>query len=682
MFVTAATAQGQEGVRVAPQAKACPPILKTLLSPAIEKTMKRAAAAYPIDSPNPVVRAVRATRDGVRKGLQRLQGRRIYPVIAVDDATPARARALAEGTFGKPRAENVDLAEIGTDFENTLKYVEDYQRRTQEFADETATLVAQRDQIKRYLATPENKRPATIEFPKITTREGGEPEVLIYEYKPWDAKSLANQKAELDARIRDRIGPNWKKPLRLPGTPPNEADKLALDQAIQLKRLETFRAEFEIMVQAHPETTIPDNMAALLKKTDALYEGPVGGKVKQAYRPPETATNRLHWLQFRGEGKSLLFKEAQFKLSDEQRKSIIEYIRNMPKAEQQALGVADVADAVGLLRRAKWGRLAGSVTGMGVSVWAGVPALYEFAISDATKKQNCAAIINSEDYGDCVVDYLADKFPVKYLLEVNGNPSFFGKDGKISDPKILAEMTDIGKRRDKLFRKNNRQAEVKDSIITNLRDKSLGDDAYRFAMIESADEDTFRKKLIGATGETPVEGYLAFKYPTAYEKHGAKVFEILSATNGSPEQQKKLAELRQLSLALAQDLDEILYQRQQFLQYGSSQSGYRTYPGSGGYGSGGYGSGGYGSGGYGNDGYGDDANNPPSGSDTSTGNGNTIPVPQAPRDRTGGSGYGGAGSPTDPRNPLPGIPRRNAPRDRGWIKQKNDFWTKWPEKLD
>ena len=112
-------------VRMAPEGKACTDVLRALIMPAVSKAAKRAAALYPIDAPNAAVRALRDARDGVRRWLQRRQGHELYPVIAIDDATPIRARALAQEIFGKldPARKDkqlLDFAEIQDDFRNTI----------------------------------------------------------------------------------------------------------------------------------------------------------------------------------------------------------------------------------------------------------------------------------------------------------------------------------------------------------------------------------------------------------------------------------------------------------------------------------------------------------------------------------------------------------------------------------
>lgn len=504
-------------------------------------------------------------RDAVRKQLQYWHGHS-YPVISLEDATPINAYAWASDTFGSLSAEQkalVNLDTIRTDLEATLKGVENYPGMLHDFIDETSTMAAQSKTIESYLGKDNIKSfGLNVELPVIKTGPDGK-EIITsqVQYFGSDVEMKLYLK-ELNDKLADRTGNNF---FSL-----NETNSLGMAQAINVKRLETYRHELLRQQSLHPSQPMPADAKATLDRINALYVTPGSKALKDDFRPPIWAWDRLGWMQLHGEVNAVFQKDIPALEDAVQNNQIIQFITELPAEDRRALGITNAAEAATIFAKTKWiNTVVAASTGAGGGIEALRP-MYEKWIGDRRSKEACAAFDKDVDFVDCAQEYLKTKFPVEVIEALLQNrAAFLNPEGKVTDKKVLAEIQDLLKRRKSFVEKRNFQLDEKSVLsefITSLMSKGdMSSIAYRKAILEAKTDDEFGAAILGSQ-KPKIESYLAFEYPLYFAREKDTIAKVLKLTFGAKEQVELLEKLKKSAPDLAAEVTMLLTDRNAFKQ--------------------------------------------------------------------------------------------------------------------
>lgn len=525
-------------------------------------------------------------RDQVRRLFQILH-EGDYPIIALDDATPVNAYALATDAFGKLPPEQrslVDLQKIKEGVFQLLEDVEKYPLKLRQFIDETASLAAE----ERVLASFLKKNSASaftneIDLPVIHTRDDGSVEVESRKEYFGNEVQILNSLKRIRRKLRERNGSVF---FGL-----DESNNMAVAHAIHIKKLETYMHELKRAQSLNPGQSLPEDLQGVLTRISSLYEGEPGKSLKAQFKPPLWASNRIHWMQLGGELRSVFEKDFPRLIDREQNQKIIQFIQNLTPEERRALGITDAAKAVDLLSRTKWLSVIPLGSTLGGGLYEGALRAYDYFIADSKAKEHCASLEEDLAFVECVQEYLQVRFPQQVIWEqFTDQAAFVNIEGQVTDPKVINEVEDVMRRRQKLIQREkfyeNARAQLSEFVKQMMEDHDLSSQHYRRRVIEMPEEEGFILGLIGS--ENPkIPSYLQFQFPLDFKLYRLKIQTILRAGYGSEDQQKGLDELYAQTPALTDELKALLNERQRFKKWGnatppSPQAGIvSTSPGSG-----------------------------------------------------------------------------------------------------
>lgn len=616
-------------------AEVCDERYELLLGKAKEAAAK-VSARYSQYEPNYILQYTRKIRDWTRKRLQLWHGHN-YPIVAMDDATPAKAYILAtdaysfngvkkavfdkleelkgledpaeikaglkalakkyakypeeaealqrmakqfstpeelqgaiddfiKGVEARP-APVLSVEDIRTEVNELLKRVEAYPDDYKRFIDETATMAAQADALEHILKNGEYpSHSIELMLPVADVKADGSVVVTMQKQYFGSDVQMKLRLKELKSELAHRTA---KKFFTL-----NTKQNLAIQQAIALKKLETYRHELIRHSTLNPGKELPAELKAQFARLDALYDDAKNGKFKSDYRLPHWAWDRLRWIQLWGETRSVLEKDIP-KLKDmEENSKLLAFLKELPEEDRRALGIGKLADSASILGRTKWLTVivgAGTATTtLGTAATQG----YEFFIADKRARETCAGMVNDEDFLNCLQEYVQQKFPRKAIAQIFSDRSVFvDPQGKIADEEVAEVVQDVLRRRVKFqesenFKNNAREALMK-ALEKIMAEKDPGSMAYRKKIIESENDQAFLFAMTGSDSPK-IQSYLKFRFPVDYENHQDKVKEILAMEFDSDEQIQALEKLREKAASLADELESILDDRQTYKDTGIS----------------------------------------------------------------------------------------------------------------
>lgn len=507
-------------------------------------------------------------RDRVR-GLFQILHEGDYPIIALDDANPVNAYALATDAFQRLPEEQkklVDIDKIKANLVDLLNRVEAYPENLQKFIDETANLSAEEKLITEYLKSEHDTTFAIqLELPVIQTDGSGK--LLIQSRKEYFANDiqLLNTLKRIRRKLRDRNGAIF---FGL-----DEANNLAVSQAISVKRLETYMHELKRALSLNPGKSLPSELQGYLSRIEALYQGKPGELLRAQFRPPFWAIDRLHWMQLGGELRSVFEKDIPRLLDQEQNKKIIQFIHQLSPEERRALGITDAAKALDILSRTKWLSVIPLGSTLGGSLIEGALRGYDYFIADSKAKEHCASLTDDDLFVQCVQEYLEIRFPDQAIWEQFRNQAAFVNDqGQVGDQAVLDEINDVIQRRERLVGRakffQNARSQLFEFLKKTMGNHDLSSYWYRRELIE-LDEETFILRLLGQV-KPKIPSYLEFSYPLDFKLYRNQVEKIVNSPYGSELQKEALTSLQKNAPDLADEIKMIIDERNHYKVWGRS----------------------------------------------------------------------------------------------------------------
>lgn len=503
-------------------------------------------------------------RDWLRHKLQILHGHP-YPVMAIDESP--RAYAWAQFVFGKLDDESKQLLEvekITEELNASLARVRAFESDIQGFVEKATNLSIQKRIFEQELAK-NNAIPFGIQFkyPALVRNDQG-----VLEEKVVESYFGNRVQFELElSKIRATLGSLQE-----------GVNDRGYEQAVLIKKLETYRHEALRQQVALQNAPFPTEVNTIVEQITALYTSQGAEKFKKEFSPPNWIWQKLKWAQLSAELKTFIITDIP-KIKDESKLSnLIKYITSLSDEEKRMLGLNNVQEKVEWYKRTKWVRLVSTVGGA-ASV-AGVTGhekakelikiFWNFVWEERREKEACAAKETPDAFADCVVTYLKEKFPKKIFAADHAIVDVLNEKGQIADPEIAKEVVDILARRNKfLFAENSKNtfaAPAKKALV--LGDKSSPE--YREHLIEIADEAAFKEQLLA---DNPKTGYMMFKYGLLYGR--ASIHVLVQSVVTAPSTDDRSTFLKALRALqkdneklkeLADDLEEILQKHDEVIK--------------------------------------------------------------------------------------------------------------------
>lgn len=531
------------------------------LEPLVQTVRTRAEARVSDRVIGNLGRTVNTVRDGIRKKLQKWQSHP-YPVVAMDDATPVKAHAFAKNAFGDLSEElkqAVNIDEVNAELRALLDSAREYPQRVSKLVDDAATDAAQAEILSRF----RTEKTVGIETEVPVVRfENGKP--------TWSSRQeYWGTDVELDLSINDlRKSVRDKTESSLFRT--SQAEAMALDQKIALKKLETFRHQLLREKSRHPGVEIPEETKKIFDEIDSLFKKNAKGEVTAVVseiRPPNWTEDRIHWMQLEGEVKSLFYKQFPKMLEDAQSQKVVQYVKGLEPEERRALGLETMAEAAGILKQTKWFRVLLPTTTAGAAFPAAT-FVTRWLKGDEIEKEKCAAMSGTE-FDRCVTEYLQAKFPGIFLDSMLTRESLMDPKSHFKDERLAAEVADIAARADRIASQEKYHEETESVIGAATRRLMKSAPELRDEIVETKDDAVFRARLLG-TKEDGSDSILAFDYPTELRRLRPQITAILNAEPYSEEQANQLNALRKTSPALTDTLESFIDDRERFKDGGAA----------------------------------------------------------------------------------------------------------------
>lgn len=557
-----------------------------LLVASSERAVALVQARFAKDSANLFGRTVGQWRDWTRKKLQ-VWHKHEYPIVVWDDATPVKAYTLASDALGKlddeARALLPEVTAIKDEIlgvpaignspakPGLLEMVETFPARYDAHVDETATMAAQIEALEKIMAEGKFARSHNIdlELPVADVKPDGSVTISTRMETFASKEQLEIQLKKMKEDLKIRTGKKYF------GT--NAISNFTVQQAIAIKKLETYMQEMARQFAKNPNARVPDDVKDIYERILKLYKDNEGITLKDELRLPYWAWDRLRWQQLTGELKSVMQKDLP-KLQDKvQNDKILQFLKGLSPEEAQALGVGKIAETSTLWGRTKFGGLAAYIVGGGTAFGTTgygltypIQGAYEFVMGDRIAKQRCASLEDDYQFSACAQEYVTLKFPGKATLQLfQSNNAFLDPDGNIKDEKVKKEVKDLMARRqtvlqDLRFQQNSKEA-MEESIRRVMADKDPGSDSYRQRVIETKDNKVFTYGLLG-NASPQVSSMLEYRFPIHFKAHRAAVQKILDTELDSDAQLALLLKLEKQAPAMTNWLRDILRDRARFLR--------------------------------------------------------------------------------------------------------------------
>ncbi|MEN9722697.1 MAG: hypothetical protein RJB38_683, partial [Pseudomonadota bacterium] len=358
----------------------------------------------------------------------------------------------------------------------------------------------------------------------------------------------------------------------------SRAAERAYEQAILIKKLETYRHEVLRQAQSLQQPPLPPEHQATFNEILSIFQTTEAKALKPEYQPPEWIWQKLKWVQLHAELKSLFLRDAPKSRDESALTRVFKYIQSLSEEEKRSLGVQDMSSSLNWFKRTKWARVITTWVGFGAAAEITVGdtarshlfSVWEFFWEDRIRKEQCASKPSPEEYTACAIEYLRDKFPTEILFSHERAQELFDEKNVITQPVMRAEFEDLTRRRNQFLyeskQKEHFSAAAKQGIL--LSDRSSSE--YRQHLIQETDEDTFKTDLLS---EAPEKGYLMFKYASAYRRPEVRsLAQTLSSATSLDQVETLLLAMKnlhpgnELLKELATDLGEIMKARIEYRQ--------------------------------------------------------------------------------------------------------------------
>lgn len=542
------------------------------LNPVFHQLAEEIREHYDPKNPIPTwVVPINQMRDRLR-GLFQILHEGDYPIIALDDATPVNAYALATDAFQKlPETQKdlVDIVAIKAQLAQLLDRVETYPDTLREFLDETTNLASEERILAEILKSDRKPDfPTFLELPVIKTTQNEAIEVTSrHEYFSNEIQ-LLNTIKRIRRKLKDRNG------ARFFGL--DESNNMAVAHAINVKKLETYMHEMKRAQSLNPGKNLPVDLQEFLSRIEALYTDRAQNQLQNQYKPPAWAKDRVHWMQLGGELRSVFEKDLPRLIDREQNQKIIEFIQHLSVEERRALGITDAAKAADILSRTKWISVIPLGSTLGGGAYEGALRAYDYFIADSKAKEHCASLVDDNLFIDCVQEYLQVRFPAQVIESYfKDQTAFLNPEGKITDAAVLSEIRDVMERRENLVHQDqyykNARSQLSEFVGKLMGDYDKSSSQYRRKLVESSSDEAFYRGLLGQD-KPYIPSYLYFNYPLDFKLYREKVEKIIRAEYDSDEQEKYIDELKRNAPHFADEIKSLLNERNRYKKWGGHES--------------------------------------------------------------------------------------------------------------
>lgn len=495
---------------------------------------------------------LKGTRDKMRHQLQ-IFNNHPYPVIAMDDSP--LAYGWARSAYGALTAEQEALLkkdEIWTSLREEFARLKAFPATIETLTQKAVDLTLQIGGIEAFLKKPgASFHSIQLEVPTLVGEEIGTSVRYFGSLTKMEIE-LKNLKADLAS-------------LRKQGM------ELSVNQAIGVRRLETYRHELLGAKSEFKNAEPPEDYRQMLADIESLYTDSSATLLKTEFRPSDQAWNTVKWKQWRAEIQAFFVKRLPQEKAVEKSKEIIAFIKTLNESELRALGLHDVATDVKLFGRARYVRLVGAtITGAGgLSAPVVAIKLVKDYFSDG---QACVESKTEDEFYDCLDEYIRSEHPGKYTLKKQDLENAL-VSGELIDPEILATAERMLDRRMTYFLEKNVESELSSSTRRQLARLNMLSEEFRMRLISETNEAWFKDRLLNAD---PKSGYLALKFPLIYRQSAVQRI-VIGALEGETLERRKtlLVELETMPAAkdMRTELLDILENRDRYqAQYRAAQS--------------------------------------------------------------------------------------------------------------
>ena len=475
-----------------------------------------------------LTKILKGTRDKMRHQLQ-IWNNHPYPVIAMDDSP--LAYGWARSAYGALTAEQETLLkkdEIWTSLREEFARLKSFPSAIETLTQKAVDLTLQIGGIEAYLKKPgASFHSIQLEVPTLVGEEVGS-SVRYF-------RSLSKMQIELKNLKADLAG------LR------KQAMDLSVNQAIGVRRHETYRHELLGAKSEFKNAEPPDEYRQMLADIESLYTDPSATTLRTEFRPSDQAWNTVKWKQWRAEVQAFFVKRLPKEKAVEKSKEIMAFIKTLNESELRALGLQDVATDVKLFGRARYVRLVGAtITGAsGLSAPVVAIKLVKDYFSDG---QSCVESGTEDEFYDCLDEYIRSEHPGKYTLKKQELENAL-VSGELIDPEILATAQRMLDRRMSYFLEKNVESELSSSTRRQLARLNMLSEDFRLRLISETDEAWFKDRFLS---DDPKTGYLALKFPLIYRQAAVqRILEGALRADKFAERKTLLVELETMPAAKA-----------------------------------------------------------------------------------------------------------------------------------
>ncbi len=505
-------------------------------------------------------RFARNARDGFRRFLQVHGTENYYPATNPADAPKANYWARHSlNILGSKKNDSINIEEITTELLADIAFIKDFPRIVLEYAAEAATLTSKKIALQNldYKKVIQMKYEVPHDFFIPDTKTPG----ALLSVK---GKTPFTTEAHFDIEM-NRVFP-WFPRIQTSVEQKEllkKAKKRARDQADRVAKIFIYYSEFFRLSRSTIQTNLTSDPALLnaIKELESIFE-PGTLTTKADFRVSEDA---IQWLRLKQ-----LLTEIHMTFRNIKVAGLKDFIQSLPEKEKQFLGTENLYEKLKwweIWKKTKWSNLilfAGVPAGGGLSAWV---YIYKFVYHDEIEREKCALKSSEDEFLECAFEYLKIKAQTRKLFFSQKEfASLLDEDGTITDPVLVAEMSEITALRNAYIFSTKWSEGIKPIFTKEIQTHLLGSEAFLRELINKDNTNEFKNILIS---NDPSEGFLMFNFPIAFSIPGIQnlVGSILDAENDE-EQKELLTQLGELesTKSLTQALTSVLEARKEFLK--------------------------------------------------------------------------------------------------------------------
>jgi hypothetical protein len=502
------------------------------------------------------VKFTRNVRDGVRKFIQTSINHNFYPIVKVNETPRANywARAVLE-KLEQPEVGKINLDELNAELLADIQELKKYPQEVTQIGAVAATLASRKLALKNvsykdvvnadhqipyfyYIPDPSNSGALIRKAGHIPFVNDVHFEITVshlYPWFPWLRRSV--EEKNLHKAITQK----------------------AKEHVYRLSKLIVFYSEYFRFTKLEGAAAKNPAHIQLIEEMASLFENN-SLEVKKDFRVSEDVYQILKW--------RLLWGEIKAMGANPNVQEVFDIIKTLPESEKKLLSIEKFSEHFKLWQRTRGGVVLAPLigTGTGVGVW---KLVYNFVFQDTLAKEECAQKATDAEFNQCAFEYLKFKAQTQSIFfDVTDFTSLLDQSGRITNPALLAEMSDLISRRHAfLFAKNIEDA-IENPVQNQLAESNLASEAFLNGLITTVDEAHFKQTLLSTD---PKNGFLMFNFPVAFMAPGIQdLVKKIVSTKDFDEREGLFFELSSFNHTkkLSEALRHILEAREQYLKTG------------------------------------------------------------------------------------------------------------------